>query len=191
MSVVCRGAVYVGRTKSHAERAVPVPSVWTADDTTIQIGLPWLSLPQGRDRPGCAPLSALSAQVHRGRRMATPRGYPSGITVNPSTIDDGVRPFTPRFIDAARAHRSAVGGAWTKRTSRLVPAGAPCIGRSMNTARSSTCSSATAARRCFPQAIDTGDVTPTHLTTNTAKRYPNAVRAVLPTVEHRSSKYRI
>ena len=35
-----------------------------------------------------------------------------GITVDPSTIYDWVRVFTPRFIEAARAHRAAVGRRW-------------------------------------------------------------------------------
>jgi len=35
-----------------------------------------------------------------------------GITVDPSTIYDWVRTFTPRFITAARTHRAPVGGRW-------------------------------------------------------------------------------
>ncbi len=35
-----------------------------------------------------------------------------GISVDPSTIYAWVRPFTPRFIAAARAHRTPVGGGW-------------------------------------------------------------------------------
>src|SRR5687767_11439286 len=35
-----------------------------------------------------------------------------GVTVDPSTIYDWVRRFTPRFIAAARAHRSQVGKRW-------------------------------------------------------------------------------
>ncbi len=35
-----------------------------------------------------------------------------GIIVDPSTIYDWVRAFTPRFIDAARTHRSPIGFRW-------------------------------------------------------------------------------
>ncbi len=35
-----------------------------------------------------------------------------GISVDPSTIYDWVRTFTPRFIAAARTHRSLVGHRW-------------------------------------------------------------------------------
>jgi transposase-like protein len=35
-----------------------------------------------------------------------------GIIVDPSTIYDGVRTFTPHFIAAARAHRAQVGSRW-------------------------------------------------------------------------------
>src|SRR3712207_6573777 len=35
-----------------------------------------------------------------------------GIMVDPSTIYDWVRTFTPRFIAAARAHRSLVSSRW-------------------------------------------------------------------------------
>ncbi len=48
---------------------------------------------------------------------------------------------------------------------------------------------AEAARTFFQQAIDDSNVTPTQVTTDKAKSYPKALRAVLPTAEHRSSKY--
>ncbi len=48
---------------------------------------------------------------------------------------------------------------------------------------------ASAAQAFFEQAINTSSVTPTQVTTDKAKSYPKALRAVLPTVEHRSSKY--
>jgi transposase-like protein len=35
-----------------------------------------------------------------------------GVVVDPSTVYDWVRTFTPRFIDAARVHGSPVGGRW-------------------------------------------------------------------------------
>src|SRR5215212_4077667 len=35
-----------------------------------------------------------------------------GVAVDPSTIYDWVQAFTPRFLEAARAHRARVGGRW-------------------------------------------------------------------------------
>ena len=35
-----------------------------------------------------------------------------GISVDPSTVYDWVRAVTPRFVDAAHAHRMPVGGRW-------------------------------------------------------------------------------
>ena len=48
---------------------------------------------------------------------------------------------------------------------------------------------ATAAQTFFERAIDDTGVTPERVTTDRAKCYPPAVRAVLPGVEHRRSKY--
>jgi hypothetical protein len=44
------------------------------------------------------------------------------------------------------------------------------------------------AHTCFTQAIDARAGTPTRVTTDKAKSYPKAVHALLPDVEHRSSK---
>ncbi len=79
-----------------------------------------------------------------------------GITVDPSTIYDWVRAFTSRFSDAARVHRSPVGGRWMRRTSRLTDASATCFGRSMSTGRSSMSTSATGAIRPLPGGFSKG-----------------------------------
>ncbi len=49
---------------------------------------------------------------------------------------------------------------------------------------------ADAARTLFEAAIHGSGVTPTRVTTDKAKCYPPALRAVLPLAEQRSSKYR-
>ena len=46
-----------------------------------------------------------------------------------------------------------------------------------------------AAQRFFERAIDEMGVKPERVTTDKAKCYPPALRAVLPGVEHRTSKY--
>ena len=46
-----------------------------------------------------------------------------------------------------------------------------------------------AAESFFRRVIDETGVTPTRITTDKAKCYPPALRMVLPSVEHRTSKY--
>jgi len=67
-----------------------------------------------------------------------------GIVVDHVTIYRWVQTFTPEFIDAAVrvAMRLAIGGSWTKPTSRSPANGPICIGRSISTGRSSTSLSA-------------------------------------------------
>ena len=48
---------------------------------------------------------------------------------------------------------------------------------------------AASARAFFERAIAETGVTPTRVTSDKAKCYPPALRAVLPAAEHRSSKY--
>ncbi len=119
-----------------------------------------------------------------------------GITVDPSTIYDWVRVFTPRFIEAARAHRAAVGQRWRVDATyiqvgkhwhylyRAIDEHGQIVDGYLSDRRN-----AAAARTFFEAAIDTSTVTPTQVTSNKAKCYPPALRAVLPNVEHRTSKY--
>ena len=119
-----------------------------------------------------------------------------GITVDPSTVYDGVRVFTPRFIAAARTHRSVVGRRWRvdetyinvgTRWHYLVRASdehGQLIDGYLSDRRN-----AAAAESFFEAAIDARTVTPTRVTTDTATCSPPALRAVLPHAEHRSSKY--
>ncbi len=117
-----------------------------------------------------------------------------GVMVNPSTIYDWVRAFTPRFIAAARAHRSPVGTSWRvdetylkigKRWHylyRAIDEHGQIVDVHLSDRRN-----AAAAQAFFEAAMDASTVTPTRVTTDKAKCYPPALRTVLPNVEHRSS----
>ena len=120
-----------------------------------------------------------------------------GMCVDPSTIYDWVRAFTPRFIDAARRHRSPVGRRWRVDETYLKIGGRwRYLFRAIDEQGQivdvylSDRRDAGAAQRLFDGALDTSGSTPTRVTTDKAKCYPPALRAVLPLVEHRSSKER-
>jgi IS6 family transposase len=119
-----------------------------------------------------------------------------GITVDPSTIYDWVQAFTPRFIDAARVHRSPIGSRWRVDETYLKIGGRwRYLYRAIDEQGQivdvylSDRRNAAAAHTFFKQAIDASGVTPTQVTTDKAKCYPSALRAVLPAAQHRSSKY--
>ena len=60
-----------------------------------------------------------------------------GVTVDPSTLYDWVQAFTPRFVEAARAHRPRVGTRW-RVDERSAGAGDTSSARSTSRARWST-----------------------------------------------------
>jgi len=117
-----------------------------------------------------------------------------GITVDPSTIYDWVHAFTPRFIEAARRHRHPVGRKWRvdetlfkidgrwRYAFRAIDQNGQIVDVLLSDRRD-----AASARAFFKQALTSTEITPTRVTTDTAKCYPPALRAVAPTVEHRSS----
>jgi len=119
-----------------------------------------------------------------------------GITVDPSTIYDWVHAFTPRFIDAARRHRHSVGRKWRvdetlfkidgrwRYAFRALDEEGQIVDVLLSDHRD-----AASATTFFEQAMASTEVTPTRVTTDKAKCYPPALRAVLPTAEHRSSHY--
>jgi transposase-like protein len=119
-----------------------------------------------------------------------------GVQVDPSTIYDWVRSFTPRFVAAARRHRSPIGRRWRvdetylkigthwRYLYRAIDEHDQVIDVFLSDRRN-----ADAARTFLTQAIAAGGVTPARVTTDKAKSYPKAIRALLPDVEHRSSKY--
>ncbi len=119
-----------------------------------------------------------------------------GITVDPSTVYDWVRAFTPRFIAAAQAHRSTIGRRWRVDETyvkvgkrwyylyRAIDEHGQIVDVYLSALRNTA-----AAQIFFEEAIQTSKVAPTRVTTDKAKCYPPALRAVLPLAEHRSSKY--
>jgi transposase-like protein len=119
-----------------------------------------------------------------------------GVTVDPSTIYDWVQAFTRRFIEAARQHRSPVGTRWRVDETllkingrwRYVFRGIDEHGQIVEVYLSDH-RDAAAARAFFDRAITTTAVMPTRVTSDKAKCYPPALRALLPAAEHRCSKY--
>jgi IS6 family transposase len=119
-----------------------------------------------------------------------------GVTVDPSTIYDWVQAFTPHLIEAARKHRSPVGARW-RVDETLVKIGGRWryVFRAIDEhgqvvdAYLSDHRDAASARAFFERAIAAAGVMPTRVTSDKAKCYPPALRALLPAAEHRSSKY--
>jgi transposase-like protein len=119
-----------------------------------------------------------------------------GVTVDPSTVYDWVRTFTPRFMAAARRHRSAVGHRWrVDETYLKIGKRWHYLYRAIDDAGQivdvylSKRRDAVAAQAFFEAALDSSSVTPTRVTSDKAKCYPPALHNVLPNVEHRTSKY--
>lgn len=119
-----------------------------------------------------------------------------GLTVDRSTVYRWVRRFLPLFGDAARTHRRPVGtkwrvdetyvrlqGRWTY-VYRAIDEDGQVVDAYFSEQRNTK-----AAQRFFERAIDETGVRPERVTTDKAKCYPPALRAVLPGVEHRTSKY--
>jgi transposase, IS6 family len=119
-----------------------------------------------------------------------------GVTVDPSTVYDWVQAFTPRFIDAACRHRSLIGTRWRVDETLLQIAGRwryvfRCLdehGQIVEVYLSDH-RDAASARGFFERALAASDAAPTRITSDQAKCYPPALRTLLPTAEHRCSKY--
>ena len=118
------------------------------------------------------------------------------VLVDPSTIYDWVQAFTPRFLEAARQHRSPVGTRWRVDETLLKIAGRwryvfRCLdehGQIVDVYLSDHRDVAS-ARAFFDRAITTAAVMPTRVTSDKAKCYPPALRALMPAAEHHCSKY--
>jgi transposase-like protein len=119
-----------------------------------------------------------------------------GVSVDPSTIYAWVQAFTPHFIAAARTHRLPLGGRWRVDETYLKIGGRQRYlfraidehGQIIDVFLSDR-RDAAAARAFFARALDASGVWPTCVTTDKAKCYPPALRAVLPGTQHRCSKY--
>src|SRR5215207_2150450 len=118
-----------------------------------------------------------------------------GIIVDPSTIYDWVHAFTPHFINAARPHRHPIGRKWRvdetlfkiggrwRYAFRAIDEDGQIVDVRLSDHRD-----AASALAFFEQAVMSADVTPKRVTTDKAKCYPPALRAVLPGVEHGRAK---
>jgi transposase-like protein len=119
-----------------------------------------------------------------------------GLVVDRSTIYRWVQRFLPLFGEAARTYRRPLGnrwrvdetyvrlhGTWTY-VERAIDQDGQVVDAYFSERRN-----AKAAQAFFERAIGETDVTPVQVITDKAKCYPPALRAVLPHVEHRTSKY--
>ena len=119
-----------------------------------------------------------------------------GVAINRSTIYRWIQHFLPLFAEAARAHRVPVGGKWCvdETHCRLDGRWAYCYqaidhnGQVVD-AYFSERRNAAAAQTFFERAIAGTGVMPERIVTDRARCYPPALRAVLPSVEHRCSRY--
>jgi len=120
-----------------------------------------------------------------------------GVVVARRTVYRWVRRFLPRFQEAARVHRHAVGdrwrvdetyrrlhGKWAYRYRAIDQDGQ--VGDVYFSQRRN----AAAARAFFARTLATTGVRPTRVTTDQAKCDPPALRALLPNAERRRAKYR-
>jgi transposase, IS6 family len=119
-----------------------------------------------------------------------------GLRVDRSTIYRWVQHFLPLFGEAARRYRQRVGERWRvdETYCRLKGRWAYCYraideqGQIVDVYFSQR-RNATAAEACFARAIEATGVAPEQVITDKAGCYPPALRALLPTAEHRCSKY--
>ncbi len=119
-----------------------------------------------------------------------------GLIVERSTIYRWVQRFLPLFQDAARPHRHPVGSTWrVDETYTRLNGKWTYIYRAIDQAGQvvdayfSERRNAKAAQIFLERAIAETEVTPVRVTTDKAKCYPPALRAVLPQAKHRTSKY--
>jgi transposase-like protein len=119
-----------------------------------------------------------------------------GFAVARSAVSRWVQRFLPLFGAAARRHRRPVGRKWlVDETSCAFKGGHADIYRAVDQdgqvvdASFSERRNGAAAQAFFERALRATATTPERVTTDKAKCYPPALRAVLPGVEHRRSKY--
>jgi IS6 family transposase len=119
-----------------------------------------------------------------------------GIRVDRSTVYRWVQHFLPLFREAARAHRHPVGAKWRVDETYIRLQGRwTYIYRAIDEdgqvvdAYFSERRNAKAAQAFFDRALTETGVVPERVDTDKAKCYPPALRAVLPAVKHRHSKY--
>jgi transposase-like protein len=119
-----------------------------------------------------------------------------GVAVDRSAIFRWVQRFLPLFGAAARRHRRRVGTTWRVDETYCAFRGKHAyIYRAIDEdgqvvdAYFSERRNAAAAQAFFERAVTETEVTPERVTTDKAKCYPPALRAVVPHVEHCRSKF--
>ena len=118
-----------------------------------------------------------------------------GVHVDASTIFDWVQHFTPRYQEAARAHRHQVRAKWSLDETYVKVMGVPCyvfraiddLGQVIDVYVSPT-RDTDAAVRFLRRAVETTGIHPHTATTDKAAIYPPALARVLPTVHHITGK---
>ena len=106
-----------------------------------------------------------------------------GIIIDPSTIFGWVQTFTPLFVQVVQKHRQRVRSRW-RYLFRAIDEHGQVIDLYLSDRRD-----AASACAFFERALAAAAVAPDRVTSDKAKCYPPALRAVLPTTEHRCSKY--
>jgi IS6 family transposase len=184
--------VYEGRTGPGAPPALPLQRVWPAADHAHGSAFSGYRFPEE--------VIALAVRWYLRYRLSYVEVAEllaeRGVTVDPSRVYDWVRAFMPRFLAAARAHRSRVGGRWHVDETLLKVGGRwRYVFRAIDERGQvvdvylSDHRDAASARAGFEGAMAATGVTPTRVTSDKARCYPPALRAVLPAAEHRSSKH--
>jgi transposase-like protein len=119
-----------------------------------------------------------------------------GFTVDRTALSRWGQRFLPLFGVAARRHRRPVGRKWHGDETygdfrgrqayiyRAIDQDGQVVDAYFSERRN-----AAAAQAFFARALEATEVTPERVTTDEAKCYPPALRAVLPGVEHRRAKY--
>ena len=185
-----------GGTGSAGATAVSVPDVRTTHDGTLELGMQRRALSRRRDRPCRPPLPALPSELRGCCGMATPRGYPSaaswliqarsttGCVPSPHALlkrHARTAPLSRRWwVDATYLK---IGKRWHELFGAIDEHG-QIVDGSVSPRRDRA-----AAQAFFQGARATSTVPPSQVTTDKANCSPPAVRAVLPTVEHRTSNY--
>jgi transposase, IS6 family len=106
-----------------------------------------------------------------------------GLSVDRSTVYRWVRRFLPPLGEAARRYRHPVGGRWAY-CYRAIDQDGQVVDVYFSERRN-----AAAAQAFFARAIEATGVIPERVVTYKAACYPPALRVLLPTAEHRTSKY--
>jgi putative transposase len=120
-----------------------------------------------------------------------------GLLLTAGSVYRSFQHFLPVFGDAARAHRRRVGAKWrVDETYVRLHGGWTYVERAIDQegqvvdAYVAQRRNTRAAHTFFQRALDKTGVTPERVTTDRAKCYPPALRAVLPNAEHRCSRSR-